>query len=339
MGSLEPETTAQPAAVPERCPREGSAVGSAVSWLSGGVAAGSPWLWFVVRDRWVILDAVAIGLPLVGAGALGALLLVALLARRFRAVLLATAASTLAAGTVAVLGPWVPQRGTAPTAPLRIAAANVLFINTEPVAATSAVIATDADVVVAVELTAATMPLMSAAFPFESSRPELFDEVVYSRWPISGARPLPGRLEGFGVRAVVDRPEGQLVVYGMHFFRPWFDDSRASIPLSVHRDLIGELHELVEGEQLPTVVAGDLNLVDRATGYRKLDASLRDAVRTEWAGPTTLKGKFRPLLARIDHIFVSEDWCARDGGRFEVPGSDHRGVLATIGPCPHPTDS
>jgi hypothetical protein len=118
-------------------------------------------------------------------------------------------------------------------------------------------------------------------------------------------------------------------------FRPWIDDSRASISVPDHRRLIRELADLAAAERLPTVVAGDLNLVDRSSGYRLLDDRMRDAVRTSWAGPTSLKGKFLPLLARIDHIFVSEEWCADGGGRFDIAGSDHRGVVATIGPCRH----
>jgi endonuclease/exonuclease/phosphatase (EEP) superfamily protein YafD len=39
------------------------------------------------------------------------------------------------------------------------------------------------------------------------------------------------------------------------------------------------------------------------------------------------------LLLRIDHVFVPGDWCADDGGRFPLTGSDHRGVKVTVGPC------
>jgi endonuclease/exonuclease/phosphatase family metal-dependent hydrolase len=188
-------------------------------------------------------------------------------------------------------------------------------------------------VAVVVELTAPTLAPMSRAYPFASARPDAPDEVVYSRWPIVDVRSLPGDLEGFGVRAIIERPEGRFVVYGIHTFRPWIDDSRASISVPEHRRLIRELADQAAAERLPTVVAGDLNLVDRSSGYRLFDDRMRDAVRTSWAGPTSLKGKFLPLLARIDHIFVSEEWCADGGGRFDIAGSDHRGVVATVGPC------
>jgi hypothetical protein len=38
-------------------------------------------------------------------------------------------------------------------------------------------------------------------------------------------------------------------------------------------------------------------------------------------------------VVRIDHILVSRGWCGDGAGQVALPGSDHRGVLATVGPC------
>ena len=38
-------------------------------------------------------------------------------------------------------------------------------------------------------------------------------------------------------------------------------------------------------------------------------------------------------VVRIDHILVSRGWCDDGAGQVALPGSDHRGVLATVGPC------
>jgi endonuclease/exonuclease/phosphatase (EEP) superfamily protein YafD len=144
----------------------------------------------VVRDRWAWFDAVAIALPVLAGGAVGFVLLLAVVARRARRICLWLAASTFVAGVTAVVGPWVPQGGEDPTSPLRIASANVLFNTTEPEAGAASIIAMDADVAVVVELTAPTSAPMSQAYPFGSERPDVPDEVVYSRWPIVDVSPF-----------------------------------------------------------------------------------------------------------------------------------------------------
>ena len=317
-------------------PPRGSRTRPLLTITVSALAVASPWTWFLVRDSGVLFDVAAVGLPLLVAGAAGLLAVTSLLVARARALLLAVAASVLLIGVVAVLGPWLPQRGPQPTSPLRVASANVLFNSEQKAAGASAVIAVDADVVIAVEATPGFRLTMADAFAYASTDDQLgeLDEIVYARWPIIEVAPLPGILGSLGVRAVVQRPEGRFAVYAIHLFRPWLDDSKASVPFSLHRRQTDGLRDLVEAEQLPTVLAGDLNLVDRTSGYRALVATLRDAGRSGWVGPTTLKTKFRPLLARIDHIFVTRDWCAADGSGFEIPGSDHRGVVADVGPCP-----
>jgi endonuclease/exonuclease/phosphatase (EEP) superfamily protein YafD len=96
-----------------------------------------------------------------------------------------------------------------------------------------------------------------------------------------------------------------------------------------------DLVRQADAEVLPAVVVGDLNLTDRAEGYRTLASSLRDAMRAgSWPADTYRLSVWRLLLLRIDHLFVPTDWCAADPVTFDIPGSDHRGIEATIGPCP-----
>ncbi|MEP7059660.1 MAG: endonuclease/exonuclease/phosphatase family protein, partial [Actinomycetota bacterium] len=72
----------------------------------------------------------------------------------------------------------------------------------------------------------------------------------------------------------------------------------------------------------PVVIAGDLNLSDRTHGYRILLSDFRDAMRAgAWAGDTFEQGIWRYALLRIDHLFVSRSWCAKDPSRFTVTGS------------------
>jgi endonuclease/exonuclease/phosphatase family metal-dependent hydrolase len=82
------------------------------------------------------------------------------------------------------------------------------------------------------------------------------------------------------------------------------------------------------------VIAGDLNMSDRVTSYRTMDAALTDAMRADAAGRTTyVGGWWTSVLLRIDHVFVDPSWCAADPATFDVAGSDHRGVEASVGPC------
>ncbi|MGH3460479.1 MAG: endonuclease/exonuclease/phosphatase family protein, partial [Kribbellaceae bacterium] len=76
------------------------------------------------------------------------------------------------------------------------------------------------------------------------------------------------------------------------------------------------------------------NTTDRGRDYRVLtdDARLTDAMRDDWAAPTQI-GAWATLFVRIDHILVSQGWCSDDTRRYRVPASDHRGIMATIGPC------
>ena len=57
-------------------------------------------------------------------------------------------------------------------------------------------------------------------------------------------------------------------------------------------------------------------------------------MRSRWAGPTYAALVWRPLLLRIDHVFVPRDWCSAAPERFAVRGSDHQGVAVDVGPCP-----
>ena len=60
------------------------------------------------------------------------------------------------------------------------------------------------------------------------------------------------------------------------------------------------------------VVAGDLNLSDRAGGYRILTGVYRDAMRAGvWATDTYRLHVWRALLLRIDHVFVTESLATR----------------------------
>ena len=91
-----------------------------------------------------------------------------------------------------------------------------------------------------------------------------------------------------------------------------------------------------EAEDLPVVIAGDLNIVDRGSSYDALTGAMTDAMReSRWATPTRARTLTHTLLLlRIDHVFVSPSLCAASTPRvLDVLYTDHSPLLVDVGPC------
>jgi len=283
-----------------------------------------PWTWFLVRDRFAILEGVAVGLPLIVLGGLVVAGTVGLILRTWLA--LPVALSVAAFGVVAILAPRTPRDGPAPEFPVRVAAANVLEGNESPRRAAATLVEQHADVLAVVEGADAVRLELDAAYPNVAASSTL---TVHSRYPIrlltSGAR-----LSGYRVlRARVWGPGGPFVLYAVHSLNPLYQASFAD-----QLSFLDALISRVSLEEQPALLLGDFNLTDRGQGYRRITVALRDAMRASWAESTYDAGVWQLLFLRIDHIFTSPAWCARDGLRFPIPGSDHAGVSASVGPCP-----
>lgn len=296
-------------------------------------AAALPWSWFLLRDRSTLFDVVATGLPVVVGGLVGAALVLAALLRRV--VLLVAAASLLLMGTVAVVGPWLPGGGPAPLEPVRVVSVNAFDGNATPSEAAADIRAQDADLVVVVEGASTVGARLRSEYPF-SETAGVADHLVVSRFPVRFLSGLPeapddGRVSRWELTA----PAGRVVVYGVHLRRPEPRDGAVRAPLLEQRLMIDALLRAVERETAPVLVVGDFNFSDRTWAYRRLAGRLRDAGRATWAGPTYIRIRYRPFLLRIDHLFVAPEWCSGDSGRFTITGSDHRGVVADVGPCPN----
>lgn len=307
-----------------------AAAGPAVT----GLVAALPWAWFAVRDAGPAADVVAIAMPvLVGAvavGAAAAALVPGSPARRRRAALLGL--STLLMGVVAVLGPWVPAgQGAVGGRGVSVLGGNVDYQDTP----TPTMIDVDADLVVVPELAPDTVDDFGAEYPYAVvGGPTNSPLGVFSRYPFrlleDAGTDLPG------LRVLVDGPDGAFVLYALHIPRPWFAHGAGDYEVSVaeHFALARSVADRVRAETAPVVVVGDLNSTDRGRDYRVLtgDGGLRDVMRESWGGPTSV-GKWLPLLGRIDHVLVGGGWCGDGARREELPGSSHRAVHATVGPC------
>ncbi|MDN5751136.1 MAG: hypothetical protein L0H64_21940, partial [Pseudonocardia sp.] len=178
-----------------------------------------PWTWFLVRDvPGPLTDLIAILLPLLAGGVVAAAVLVAVGRPRIRAGALAAALSTLVAGTVAVVGPWLPADAGAVAAPggMVVAAANV-DDQGKPLEALRPV---DADLWVVPELSDEVREEFEVTYPHHlvgtADDPRIG---VFSRYPLrlleGAGADLPGE------RIEVDGPTGPFVLYALHIPRPW----------------------------------------------------------------------------------------------------------------------
>jgi endonuclease/exonuclease/phosphatase (EEP) superfamily protein YafD len=290
----------------------------------------APWTWFLVRDAGSLMELVAVLLPLLVAGAIGVLV-----ARHLRI----AAASFAVFGITAVAGPWIPHdlgRPAGDTA-ITIAVANALQDNVHPEDVVADIVDQDADVVVVPEATPKMHELLRARFRY-ALRAHRFDASigVYGNIPMTMPEDVRGPLDvPRQLRAVLHPPGGrEVVLWAVHLPKPWFVATGGyQMRPGQHARTIDALLDRIAREDGPVVLAGDTNLTDRGRGYRRITAHFDDALRTTWGGPTARKWYLRPLLLRIDHVFVPEDWCADGGSRFRLTGSDHRGVRVTVGPC------
>lgn len=297
-------------------------------------SAAAPWSWFAARDLGPWADVVAIFLPAVIVPA-AVLAVAAIVARRAAASF--AAASWLLFAAVAVVGPWSPLGSSAPepAGAVRVVAANVLGRNHELSSAFDDLIEQRPAALVVSEDDPRLHARLRRAFAHAFSSDDGGRGVgAYTTLPARRLT-LPAPLRRFrALRLRVDAPAGPFVLYALHLPRPWpYQTSNFQLPPTEYRRVIDAVAASVRRERLPVVVAGDLNLVDRTSWYRTMTSTLRDAMRASWAGPTSRK--WWPLLARIDHVFEPRTWCSSGTHRFVVRGSDHRGIAASIGRCPH----
>jgi endonuclease/exonuclease/phosphatase (EEP) superfamily protein YafD len=304
--------------------------------VAAGIAALVPWTWFVVRDRTLLFDVVATGLPLLfPAVALGIGVYAAVRRRRL---LIIGVVSWLVAGAVAVVGPWRTESGPAPMQGFRVVAANVNSRNPTIGRAVANAVARGGDLVLLIE--AGTGRWTPPPEYTTVIRPQYSAQVILSRFPARLLDKPAGWPKDFRAhRLEVEAPTGRIVVYLAHLKRPHLGPRRI---LGIRGQLQAQRREResllrsARAEDVPVVVAGDFNTSDRSRPYRRITSRFRDAMRAGRGGPTYVKTPWRPFLLRIDHIFVPRNWCSARAERFALQGSDHRGLAVDVGPCPVP---
>jgi endonuclease/exonuclease/phosphatase (EEP) superfamily protein YafD len=262
-------------------------------------------------------------------------LVVALIRARRRAVLVALTGLTalLTAGHLVWLGPlFVPDRRPVSSEPFTL-----LVLNLQAGAADARVLADladRADVVVLVEVTPAAMTGLAARgwddrFPYAVGDPrrEGSNTAVFSRFRLSQGS-LLGRSNFSQWSVAIEVPDLGLVrLLAIHPCNPYCGGGRWHTEHQVVRTAVA-----AHGDG-PLIVAGDFNAVAEQGPMQRLHRlgmrSATDLVGAGWVPTFPAGGRLPPLLP-IDHVLVNERLTATTLTAVTVPGTDHRGLLATI---------
>lgn len=103
--------------------------------------------------------------------------------------------------------------------------------------------------------------------------------------------------------------------------------------ITTWRTELVELTEQVHADDAPQILAGDFNATyDHASFRDLLGSRFSDATREWGAGPavTWPEDNQVPALFALDHVVVEKDMPVSDVVPMQVPGTDHRALLATV---------
>ncbi|BDH58157.1 endonuclease/exonuclease/phosphatase family protein [Tsukamurella sp. PLM1] len=150
---------------------------------------------------------------------------------------------------------------------------------------------------------------------------------LYSRYPLASTASIPGfLLEGLTAVATVPG-RGDVQLFALHPVPPVDVDTWQR----ELRQIDSLLHGVPAGR--PVVALGDYNATYDHTQFRRLlRDGYRDAGQSAGAGflPTYPTDKAFPPVVGIDHVLI-RGLTGADVSLHDVPGADHRAVLATVG--------
>jgi endonuclease/exonuclease/phosphatase (EEP) superfamily protein YafD len=229
----------------------------------------------------------------------------------------------------------VPEAASG-TPRLRVMTHNVLHGGTAPRDVLAAVERADADVVVLQEVTRALwgrlrVQGLASSHPHAAGLAEdgHHDTVVVSRRPVGRGEPL--RTVGDSLLVPVRLGERTVELLAVHARYPelpkaWRED-HAAIAATARRER-------------PALLAGDFNATYdhgtmrryRGLGYRSAAELLNTGWQPTWPdhGHRRVLGVPLPRMVHIDHVMVDRHLTALTVEHLEVPGSDHRAVVAEV---------
>jgi endonuclease/exonuclease/phosphatase (EEP) superfamily protein YafD len=271
--------------------------------------------------------------PLAAPGAALALVAALLLRRRAPAALAALSLAALAS-SVAPRAIDDGERAPAGARPLRVLSLNLLGTGARPAEVVALVRRTRVDVLSLQELRPESVTRLEAAglrraLPGRVLRPRpgAAGNGLYSRFPLRAIRPPSDTY--FAMAAARIRAPGAVAVevVAVHARAP-----TGSEAIDDWRDDLDKLPG-APGSGPLRVLAGDFNAtLDHRELRRLLDRGYDDAAEGAGAGLRTTwpSGRRLPPLIAIDHVLLDRRAAVGDVSVHEVPGTDHRGVLAEV---------
>jgi endonuclease/exonuclease/phosphatase (EEP) superfamily protein YafD len=149
---------------------------------------------------------------------------------------------------------------------------------------------------------------------------------LWSSAPLTGEEQMRGT--SFAMpSALVDAGSTAVRVTVVHPYPPMPTE------ITTWRTELVELTEQAHSDETPQIMAGDFNATYDHAGFRRLLGSrFVDATREWGAGPTVTwpEGSQVPALFALDHVVVEKDMPVSDVVTMQVPGTDHRALLATV---------
>ena len=214
---------------------------------------------------------------------------------------------------------------------LRVASLNLWFENTRIDAIDETVAEIDADVVVLIEYTPEHQTALEATslvenYPFRIERRDVGPAgiAVWSRTPMRVAEPLDTYKDSLDFE--VEGPDGSIRLVAMHMPTPVADFE------AWRRDL-ATAAEIGRTADRPTLLIGDLNATYWHPDFRRLlDAGFVDAHAAAGSGFSTSwpANRWFPPFVRLDHALAVGGLVSTDVDDFDIPGSDHRGLVVTV---------
>ncbi len=268
----------------------------------------------------------------------GAVLVPIVLAALWRRQFLVVTVSAAVLFGVAVLGTPLafPDDRPAPapgSVGLDVAALNLWYQNTRVDEVDEVLADLDADVIVFTEYT----PEHEASLLASPLSPEFVHRrgtsgpgrggiVVWSRFPLR-----VGEFDSLrrGLDLTVAGPDGDVRILAMHLPTPSDD-------FNTWRRVLATAREIGRTAGESTLIIGDLNSSYWHPDFRRvLDAGFVDAHTAAGSGfSTSWPTNWRiPPFVRLDHALTTGDLVATSVDDFDVPGSDHRGLVVTVAPA------
>lgn len=232
-----------------------------------------------------------------------------------------------------------------------LATFNVQGSNAELEAASEWLLASGADIIVLQETADGYDQRLERLYDVYAHEEHIAGSVrVFSRYAILERQILPiedepGRL---ALRLVLDQDGRQLAIYAVHLTLPQADSAGAKGHFGFDLLLrynearrnaqLRRLLDIMRGERIATLVAGDFNMSDSSLVYDEIAAQLHDA----WRGAGTGAGRSWPVaeaiglprilqpFLRIDYIWHSERLRTVSAGIGPAIGSDHLPLLAAF---------